>query len=127
MEEGNDVDKTSELYDLSPFMEDRIIKMQTRLMYSELLPEQMKHPILLWKGSRKVELVIKLYLDHCERSRVLDQSRVKVQYGNQDRKSIVVFRLTAYERVAIFQEFIENIVNTAKLKEFKFHWFNNLS
>ena len=58
LEEGNDVDKTSELYDLSPFMEDGIIKMQTRLTYSELLPEQMKHPIILGKGSRLAELVI---------------------------------------------------------------------
>ena len=29
-----------------------------RLMYSELLPEQMKHPIILGKGSRQTEVVI---------------------------------------------------------------------
>ena len=39
-------------------MEDGVIKMQTRLTYSELLPEQMKHPIILGKGSRLAELVI---------------------------------------------------------------------
>ena len=39
LKEGKDVEKTSELFDLSPFMEDGIIKMQTRLTYSELLPE----------------------------------------------------------------------------------------
>ena len=27
-------------------------------MYSELLPEQMKHPIILGKGSRQTEVVI---------------------------------------------------------------------
>ena len=32
--------------------------MKTRLTYSELLPEQMKHPIILGKGSRLAELVI---------------------------------------------------------------------
>ena len=58
MEEGNDVEKTSELFDLSPFMEDGIIKMQTRLTYSELLPEQMKHPVILQKDSCLAELVI---------------------------------------------------------------------
>ena len=31
--------------------------MQTRLTYSELLPEQMKHPIILGKGFRLAELV----------------------------------------------------------------------
>ena len=31
LEEEDEVDKTSELYDLSPFMEDGVIKMQTRL------------------------------------------------------------------------------------------------
>ena len=39
-------------------MEDGVIKMQTRLTYSELLPEQIKHPIILGKGSRLAELVI---------------------------------------------------------------------
>ena len=33
-EEGKDVEKTSKLFDLSPFMEDGIIKMQARLTYS---------------------------------------------------------------------------------------------
>ena len=39
-------------------MEDGVIEMQTRLTYSELLPKQMKHPIILGKGSRLAELVI---------------------------------------------------------------------
>ena len=58
LQEGNDVDKTSQLNDLSSFIEDGGIKMQTRLTYSELLPEQMKHPIILGKGSRLAELVL---------------------------------------------------------------------
>ena len=33
LEEGKDVEKTSELFDLSPLKEDGIIKMQTRLTY----------------------------------------------------------------------------------------------
>ena len=39
-------------------MEDRIIKMQARQTYSELLPEEMKHSIILGKGSRPAELVM---------------------------------------------------------------------
>ena len=39
-------------------MGDGIIKMKTRLTYSELLPEPMKHPIIFGKGSRLSELVI---------------------------------------------------------------------
>ena len=58
LEDGNNVDKTSELYDLSQFMEDGIIKTQTMLTYSELLPQQIKRPIILRKGSRLAELVI---------------------------------------------------------------------
>ena len=58
LKEGNDVDKASELYHLSPSMEDGIIKMQTKLTHSELPSEQMKHPIILGKGSRLAELVI---------------------------------------------------------------------
>ena len=58
LEEGKDVEKTSELYNLSPFMEDGIVKMQTRLTYSEILLEQMKHQVILAKDSRLAELVI---------------------------------------------------------------------
>ena len=45
--------------------------------------------------------IIKLNLDHCDRSRVLDRSRVNVQYENQGRKIIVVFRLTYLEQVML--------------------------
>ena len=58
LEEEDEVDKTSELYDLSPFMEDGIIKMRANVTYTDILTEQMKHPTILRKESRLAELVI---------------------------------------------------------------------
>ena len=58
LQQEEDVGKNSHIYALSPFLEEGIIKMQTRLAYSDLLPEQMKYPIILAKKSRLAELII---------------------------------------------------------------------
>ena len=55
LSEGQDVTKNSDIYPLSPFMDDGIIKMITRLM--DVLPEQYAYPIILAKG-RLAELII---------------------------------------------------------------------
>ena len=56
LNDGKDVAKNSDIYSLSPFMDnDGIIKMHTRL--TELLAEQYKYPIILAKG-RLAELII---------------------------------------------------------------------
>ena len=58
LENGMDVDRNSAIYCLSPFMDNNVIKMRTRLGHSELLPEQHKYPIILSKDSRLSELII---------------------------------------------------------------------
>ena len=58
LERGKEVGKGSELYNFSPFMENGVIKMRTRLTHSELLPEQMRRPTILIKSSRLAELIL---------------------------------------------------------------------
>ena len=58
LQRGKDVDPTSTLYDLSPFMEDGVIKMRTRLTRMDILPEQLKHPTILARDSKLSELLI---------------------------------------------------------------------
>ena len=56
LSDGKDVAKNSDIYSLSPFMDDDgIIKMHTRL--TEVLAEQYAYPIVLAKG-RLAELII---------------------------------------------------------------------
>ena len=58
LERGEDIKKSSELYPLSPFMEDGVIKMRSRLEKSDILPEQMKYPTILKSKSRLADLII---------------------------------------------------------------------
>ena len=58
LERGEEVQKGSERYILSSSRENGVIKMRTKLTNSEVSPEQMRHPIILAKGSRLAELIM---------------------------------------------------------------------
>ena len=58
LQEANVVDTSSDSYQLNPIMEEDVIKMRTRLEYSQMLPEQTKFPIILPKKSRIADLII---------------------------------------------------------------------
>ena len=57
LQEENAVDTSSDIYQLNPIMEEDVIKMRTRLEYSQMLPEQTKFPIILSKKSRIADLI----------------------------------------------------------------------
>ena len=60
LKKSGNVDSKSVLFQLNPFLcpDDSVIKMNSRLSNAEILPEQVKYPKILSKGSRLSELII---------------------------------------------------------------------
>ena len=97
LQEGLEVDNTSDIFQLNPILDDDVIKMRTRLEYSQLLPEQTKFPIILPKKSRIADLII--YQEHVQTSHAVpEQTRrnVRTKYwilGGKRKINTVIKRM----------------------------------